>query len=195
MWFCVTNGFRFLLSVKTHAPLNFGVDRANRSAGIAGGEFLYRLIRSVEIEVTRENVVVVVRARFPLMAETKVQGQAPADLPVVVDERSDKGHAHRLERIASRRRSVVDHAQQKRRMRVAGHRRVGRQIGAGRRVRVEIEIHQIRKNSDPDVVAVFGPELQVVRTARLGHLAAERIVMRVLVPVAALTVARLRSGR
>src|SRR5262249_20757014 len=39
MPFCVVQGFRFLLSVNTHAPLNFGVDRARRSAGMVGGAF------------------------------------------------------------------------------------------------------------------------------------------------------------
>ena len=37
--FCVSNGFRLLLSVNTHAPLYFGVESASRSAGIAGGAF------------------------------------------------------------------------------------------------------------------------------------------------------------
>src|SRR2546425_8915196 len=39
MLFCVVQGFRLALSVNTHAPLNFGVEKARRSAGMAGGAF------------------------------------------------------------------------------------------------------------------------------------------------------------
>src|SRR5436190_22229975 len=37
--FGVSNGFLLLLSVNTQAPLNFGCERATRSAGITGGVF------------------------------------------------------------------------------------------------------------------------------------------------------------
>src|SRR5262249_30255234 len=39
MCFCVVPAFPFLPSVNTHAPLNLGLERARRSAGIEGGAF------------------------------------------------------------------------------------------------------------------------------------------------------------
>src|SRR5207302_7418442 len=106
-----------------------------------------------------------------------------------MDKRPDKGNAHGLERKASGGGPVVEYAQQKRRVRIARQVCIRRQIGAGRRIRIEVPVHQVWKYSDANVIAIFRPGLEVMRAARLGYLAAGSIMMRMLKPVAALAIA------
>ena len=76
---------------------------------------------------------------------------------------------------------LIQHAEQERRMRIARTARCsGDRYVLAVVVRIEVEVHQVRKDSDADVIPVLRPELQVMRPARLRHLAAERVVMRML---------------
>src|SRR5688572_15871679 len=104
-------------------------------------------------------------------------------------ESTDERNALGLEGKVSSGGALINHAEQERRVRVTGQGRVRRQVSAGSRIRVEVQVHQVRKDSDSNVITVLRAGLQIVRAPRLRHLAAERVVVRMLIPVAALAVA------